>query len=117
MILAILAIWFGYKKARDTGRNPYLWAAICGVTFIGVQLLVSVGFGVLIAIGIEAFGWKETTYDDYSLVGTLFSIGASIVALIILFRYLDRVTDDGSVDLPPPPPIFEKPTDDNNGNI
>jgi len=104
MILAILAIWFGYKKARDTGRNGVLWGAICGATFIGVQFLVSIGMGILIALGVEFWGWKETLYDDLTWVISLVAIGASIVALIILFKFLDQFPEEPIVNEPPPPP-------------
>lgn len=109
MILAILAVWFGYKKARDTGRNPFLWAAICGGTFIGLQLLVGLGFGVLIGIGIELWGWPENTYDDFSWLISLAAAAVSFVALYLLFRYLDKLPDDEAAnELPPPPPTFDQ---------
>ncbi len=47
MVLIILAIWFGYKKARDTGRNKFLWAAIAGGVFLGVQILGGHCFRIL----------------------------------------------------------------------
>ncbi len=110
MILAILAVWFGYKKGRDSGRSGILWAFICGLTFIAVQLLVAVGFGVIIEIGIELWGWKATLYDDLNWVITIASIGASIVSLVLLFRYLDKVPVDDLLmkEPPPPPPAFDQ---------
>lgn len=107
MLLAILAIWFGYKKARDTGRNGVLWGAISGVTFIGVQLLVSLGFGFVIGIGVALWGWNESLYNDMTWVITIVAIVASIFALWLLFRFLDRVQDQEMVDAPPPPPTFD----------
>jgi len=106
MILTILAIWFGYKKAKDTGRNPYLWAAICGGAFIGIQIAVAVGAGVFIAMGVEIAGWDEGLYDTYSWLISLASIGCSIIGLLLLFRYLDRVPQEAVVYEPPPPPTF-----------
>lgn len=106
MILAILAIWFGYKKARDTGRNGVLWGAICGATFIGVQFLVSFGVSILVGVGIAVWGWKETLYDDLTWVITLAAIIASVVALLVLFKFLDRIPEEPIVDEPPPPPTF-----------
>lgn len=108
MILAILAVWFGYKKARDTGRNGILWGAICGGAFIGVQFFVALAIGITIGIGIEAFGWSETLYEDLEWVITIVAIAASVIALWLLFRFLDRMPVQGSVDVPPPPPTFEQ---------
>lgn len=107
MLLTIFAIWFGYKKARDSGRNGILWGAICGGVFIGTQFMVAIGAGIFIGIGVEMWGWKETLYDDMSWVITLASIVASIVALLIVFKFLDRIPDDDPPVTPPPPPTFE----------
>lgn len=106
MILVILAIWFGYKKARDSGRNPWLWAAISGGVFIGAQLLVGLGFGVLIAIGQEVWGWDDKTFDDYLVLANIPAIILSIVALWLVFRFLDRKPPTEINDVPPPPPSF-----------
>jgi membrane protein implicated in regulation of membrane protease activity len=108
MILAILAFYFGYKKGRDSGRSGVLWAFICGLTFIGAQILVAIGFGAFIGIGIELWGWKETLYDDLTWVITIVSIAASVVPLLLIFRYLDRIPDQPIPTAPPPPPIFDR---------
>lgn len=108
MLLVILAIWFGYKKAKATGRNPYLWAAICGGTYIVVQMLVGVGFGVAISLGVEFRGWPDSTYDDLTWLITIVAIAASFLSLYLLFRYLDRIPPDDAPQLPPPPPTFER---------
>ena len=108
MILIILAIWFGYKKARDSGRNPWLWAAISGGVFIGAQLLVGIGFGVLIAIGQQAWGWDDKTFDNYALLANIPAIIFSVVALWLVFRFLDRKPNVEINDAPPPPPTFDQ---------
>jgi len=106
MLLAILAVWFGYKKARDTGRNAILWAVICGGAFIGIQLLVGLGIGVVMGIGIAAWGWSPKIFDDYSILISIVSWVPAIVTLLLIFRYLDRVPDEPVLTQPPPPPTF-----------
>ena len=108
MILLILAIWFGYKKARDTGRNPYVWAATGGGVFIGPQLLVGVGFGLLLAIGQEIWGWDEGVFDKYSAVISIVALVFSLGALWLLFRFLDRRPPVEENVAPPPPPQFDQ---------
>jgi hypothetical protein len=107
MLLAILAVWFGYKKAKDTGRNPFLWAVICGGTFLGVQLLVGLGIGMFLGLGIALWGWDESVFEKSDVWINLASIAASIIALLILFKILDRLPVQQSTVPPPPPPTFE----------
>lgn len=107
MILAILAFYFGYKKGRESGRSGILWAFICGLTFIGVQVVVSIGCGALLGIGVDFWGWSETVFEDMGLVISLFSIGASVVALLLTLRFLDKVPTESPQNTPPPPPTFD----------
>jgi uncharacterized BrkB/YihY/UPF0761 family membrane protein len=109
MILAILAFWYGYKKARDTGRNPILWSVICGGTFIGVQLVISFGVGIFIGIGSQMWGWKPDISTGLYWIVTLVSVVASFVSLMLLFRYLDRIPPtETPLEQPPPPPTFDQ---------
>ncbi len=106
IFLAALAVWFGYKKARDTGRNAILWGVFCGAAFIGAQLLVAIGIGVFIAIGIELWGWSEELYVDSALWITIASVVAGFVTLLFIFKFLDRIPEEPSDIAPPPPPTF-----------
>jgi len=108
MLLIILAIWFGYKKARDSGRNPFAWAAISGGVFIGTQLLVGIGFGILLAIGQEVWGWDDNVFDKYSVVISIPALVLSLIALWLLFRFLDRRPKVEEYAAPPPPPRFDQ---------
>ncbi len=107
MILVILAIYFGYKKAKETGRNPFLWAFIASAAFIGTQFLVAFGLYILLAVAVEGFGWAEESYARYEMVVNLISIVASFISLYLVFRYLDRVPEQESDSKPPPPPEFK----------
>ena len=106
MLLVILAIWFAYKKARKTGRNPYLWAAIAGAVFIGAQLAVGLGFGVFFALSQEFWGWTDERLAGYNSLVMVPALLASGVALFFLFRYLDKVPMVPLETEPPPPPHF-----------
>lgn len=109
MILIILAIWFGYKKGRDSGRNPWLWAAISGGVFLGTQIVVGLGFGVLIAIGQQMWGWGDDVFEKYALFANIPALILSIVALWLVFRFLDRKPKFQTDSVPPPPPTFNQP--------
>lgn len=106
MLLAILAFWWGYKKAKASGRNAALWSVICGGTFIGIQLVIGFGIGILLGIGIQLWGWNEKLLSDYSILISVASWIPAIVTLLLIFRYLDRVPDEPVFVAPPPPPTF-----------
>jgi high-affinity Fe2+/Pb2+ permease len=106
MLLVILAIWLGYKKARDSGRNPYLWAFLSAAVFIGTQVVVGLLIEGFIGFGIAFWGWRETAFNDSAIIITIISIVASIGSLILVLWYLDRMPDDGVTGGPPPPPTF-----------
>ena len=107
MILVILAIWLGYKKAKATGRNPYLWAFICAAVFIGAQLLVGFMIGATVELAIifrggSSYGGLDNNFGILNVVSLVFGF----VALWLVFRYLDRVPEQPTFVQPPPPPTF-----------
>ena len=106
--LAILAIWFGYKKARATGRSGILWGLLCGGIFIGIQLLAGIGIVIGMVLGIEHLGWNTSILTDHDMAVSIGAVVPGIVALWLLFRYLDRVPDVPSTAAPPAPPTFDR---------
>jgi hypothetical protein len=103
--LAILAAWFGYKKAREAGRNGWIWGALCGVTFIGLHMVARLAIGVFSLVATEVWGWGPVYWTWYL---ELASIIPSMAIVVLIFRFLDKMarTDDG--DAPPPPPKFDE---------
>ncbi len=106
MIFAIVIAVLAYRRARDNGRNGFLWAVIGAGVFIGAQMLVTFGAGILAGLGIAFLGWPETIYDDTMFVGpiSVVAIGVSVLASWLLLRYLDKPLNAVPADLPPPPP-------------
>ncbi len=106
MLLAILAGYFGYKKAKATGRNGIKWAAICVAALIGTQMVfaIAVDFAIMAGSGFENPGVISTSRNE-SII-TFAAIVPSILALLVVFRYLDRLPADDENVGPPPPPSF-----------
>jgi ABC-type glycerol-3-phosphate transport system permease component len=107
MILAIIAAWMAYKKAKVTGRNPILWAFIAVATFVVTQLIVSVGAGLALGLGIATLGWSENVFETYNLPITILAIITSFMTLWLVLRYLDKVPDEPVFAAPPPPSNFD----------
>lgn len=106
MLLAILFAYYGYKKANESGRNGVLWGFIALAVFIGSQLIVGLLLGVGFVIGIAAFGWSETIFDDYDILFRIVGIIAGIVGGYLVLKYLDRIPQNETYNAPPPPPTF-----------
>lgn len=107
MILAIVFAYMAYQKATSTDRSGGKWAAIAVGAFIGTQLIVQFGTGVLMGI-YAAFQHisVDKFIDDYWFVPTIISIGLSILVGWLILRYLDKVPDENNYTNPPEPPSF-----------
>ena len=110
MILAILTAILAYRKAKETGRNAPLWAIAGAVVYIGTQLVVSIGIGLLLGLGQILWGWPDTVYETYEIFVTIVAIAASLLASWILLRFMDRrpASESTFQDPPPPPPSFDR---------
>ena len=106
MILAIIAAWLAYKKAKIAKRNAILWAFITAGAFIGTQAIVSIGLSVFIEIVVQS----TKISDSYGNVGFLIT-GLSLVAsFIVMWRillFLDGVPEEKPFTPPPSPPTFD----------
>ena len=107
IFLAILAFYWGYKKAKRTGRKPWQWSLLSGSAFLGTQVIVSIALAVAIAIGVTFFGWSEDLLDRaYYPVGIV-ALVAGVIALQVVFYYLDRTPKAVVYTDPPVPPRFD----------
>ncbi|MDM7924088.1 MAG: hypothetical protein QUS14_17515 [Pyrinomonadaceae bacterium] len=109
MLIALMTAWIAYKKAKENGRNGWLWALIAAVVFIGTQtltvLLLGVGLEVMVVLG-QA---HESIVEELSAIVSVVAFVASFGASWFVFRYLDRpiLEADELGGPPPPPPNFE----------
>jgi len=109
MIFAIVAAILAYRRGNENGRNGWLWALAAAGVYIGTNLVVSIGGGVLMGIDVSIFGWNESILDSILFIGpiTVVAIGASVFATWLLLRYLDKPTAEPNASSePPPPPMF-----------
>ena len=107
MILAIVFAYLGYKRANSAGRNGILWAFITAGVFILTQVVIGFGFGIILGIGGELYGWSEDLTSGSNLIFTIVTIIISSVAGYIALRFADRPLEQETLsDAPPPPPNF-----------
>jgi hypothetical protein len=114
MIFAIVVAIWAYRRANENGRNGLLWALAAVATWIGTQLIVSVGAGIAAGMGIELLGWPEDLYDSsgFTAAITILAIVMSILATWLLFKFMSRPVDAEPIPVgspePPPPPVFNQ---------
>lgn len=108
MVFAVISAWLAYKKAKAANRNAILWAIIAAVTFVGTQLVIQFGFGILLGLGIQLFGWSGTILETYSIPITLLAVVISFASTWLVLRYLDKLPEEETHAAPPPPPTFDE---------
>lgn len=108
MIFAILSAWLAYQKAKATGRNAILWAFIAAAVFVGTQLVIQFGLGILLGLGVEILGWSEETLNIYAILITIFAVIISFGTTWLVLRYLDKIPEVENISSPPPPPNFDQ---------
>ena len=54
------------------------------------------------------WGWNESAFEKYQIFASIPAIILSVVALMLVFRYLDKVPADVPHSEPPPPPTFDQ---------
>ena len=101
-----------YKTANGNGRNGALWAMLTAAAGVGLQLVIPFILGIVLAIAYLAMGSSpETIESDITWPATLIGIVGmilSIVAMVLISKYVAKVPDDPpmSAAAPPPPPQF-----------
>jgi hypothetical protein len=113
MLFALITAWLAYKRATANGKNGILWGAIGLGTFIGTQLLVGLGIGILLAVGVALLNWPESVFDDYTWPINIIAIGASFFTSWLLLRFLDRQPEVGMESNSPILPPENKDFTDN----
>lgn len=102
-----------YKTASGIGRNAPLWALLTAVVGFGLQIVLPILFGVVMAVYYVATG---TPPDDIegAITGPTTLIGfigliLSIVAMYLIAKHVGKVPDDPpsvAGPQPPAPPTF-----------
>lgn len=102
----IIATIFIYKTANQNGYNAILWSVIAVVTFFGVQLLLGIIVGIVLAIGMLYAGWTPDSLFGLSMIINLVTLALSVGSVLLILRYVNQIRDDEFVNAPPPPTDF-----------
>jgi MFS family permease len=113
IIMTLIAMWSGYKRAKAVGRRrPVPWAALTGIVFLGTQVVFSVGIAAGILIPSRLLGWREGIYSENITLINAICMVAGLVSLLGVFYFMDKGARKPAEDQaglpPPPPPTFDK---------
>lgn len=106
----IVATIMAYRTAKDYDRNAVTWVAIVFAAGFGIQYLLPFLIGILTAIILVAAG-NSTLEINSPILGFLKVVEfvcffVSIIAVILILRYLGKVPEDKTFSPPPTPPTF-----------
>ena len=104
MILAIISAVLAYRKARDAGRNGWLWAFIAAATFIGTQIVVALGLGIVVGLALGFTEDPDAKVGAADIVITIIAVIFSFGTTWLVLKYLERVPPEENFIEPPPPP-------------
>lgn len=106
MVVAILVAWLAYKRANEAGKNGILWAILAAGSFIVTQIIVVLGIGIIIGLGIAAFGWSEELLSSYEIVVTIIAAVISFGVAYLVIKLAERNPVEENMNMPPPPTDF-----------
>ncbi|MEP7211719.1 MAG: hypothetical protein ABI791_01500 [Acidobacteriota bacterium] len=102
-----------YKSAVSTERNPWFWAGLTLVTGFGLQVVLPMLFGIVLAVYYSVTGTPPERLESEitGLIGVfgLVSLVLSIVGMVLIMKHVSKVKDDVPATYtqgPPPPPNF-----------
>lgn len=94
------------RLARERNRSALKWSLIGVGAWLGSELVVLFGGGLIYGAGSILLGWPEQVPAGLQLLLYVFALCAAIASVTLVRRYLRSRTDEKDVPLPPPPPTF-----------
>lgn len=100
-----------YRTASGTGRNAALWAVLTAVVGVGLQIVLPILIGIVLAVYFVATGTPPENIES-AITGPATIIGficlaLSIVGMVLIAKHVGKVPDDPiGTAKPPPPPTF-----------
>jgi hypothetical protein len=112
LVVVIVAAYQVFKTARDNGRSGGGWAAITVVVDLGLQWVLPVLLGVILAIIYMATGSRaellQTELQTPAIIIGFVCVGLSFVAVFLILKFVSRIPDDAGTHISlPPPPTFD----------
>ena len=94
------------RLARERNRSALKWSLLGIAAWIGAELFVAVGLGILYGAGMIFWGWPEKEPASFTLLSYVAALAAAIGGYALVHRILSNLPNQQGFSQPPPPPRF-----------
>lgn len=106
LVAVIFATYYVYKTAKDTGRNAVGWALLTFAVGFGVQILLPVAIGMIIAVVMSASGNSVAEIQDFvqtiAILIAIVCLALSFVGIWLVMRRVVKIPENNSFVSQPP---------------
>jgi hypothetical protein len=111
LAVIIIGTYQAYKTAKGNGRNALLWGITTFLVGFGIQWILPMVIGFVLAIvwiigGSNPESIREQIVGPAQVIGVLCLIG-SFAGIWLMLKMVSRLPDEPIVTGPPPPPDFQ----------
>lgn len=112
LVVVIVAAYHVFKTARDNGRSGAGWASLTVGVGLGLQWVLPIILGIVLAVVYMASGTKttelQTALQTPAMILNLVCLALSFVGMYIILKFVSRIPDEPIATVaPPPPPPFD----------
>lgn len=110
IIILIVLLAKVYKSAEAANKKGWVWALFGLGAYLGVQVAIGLGYGVLLGIGEEFWGWDGISDNSSMIFVSIIGLVLSVIAILVVNYLAGRVVVNENADFvePPPPPTFNQ---------
>lgn len=94
------------RLARERNRSALKWSLLGIGAWIGTEVVVAVGLGILYAAGVIFWGWPEREPMVFTLLFYVAALAAAIGGFALVRRTLSNLPNQNEFLQPPPPARF-----------
>lgn len=96
------------RLARERSRSALRWSLLGMGAWLGAELLVLFGFGLVYGVGIEIAGWPTPIPAGLRMAVYVAALVAALLSATMVSRILTRKPKEQTFLSPPPPPDFHQ---------
>ncbi len=108
LVAVFIATYYVYKTAKDTGRNAVGWALLTFAVGFGIQIILPIIIGIIIAIVMSASGNSiaeiQKSVENIAMIIGIACLVFSVVGIWLIMRRVSKIPESETFTSPPPPP-------------